>query len=171
MRRLIGLALAVTCVATGSLGASAQADSPRVRTDPNDSRVNPDIRSVTTDLSPTTVLLRVDAWQPVKYHTFRTEYMFYMDTFGDPGFDRWVEVLRSSYHGKAGIVCVVEDLETYALIGTAPASRPDRWSVACHLPRAWFGHIDRAVRFKVQVRNIGERRTDRAPDRGLYVWI
>ncbi len=169
MRRLIVLALAVMCVAAGSLGGTAQADSPRVRTDPNDSRVDPDIRSVTTDLSATTVLLRVDAWKPVRYHTLNSEFMFYMDTFGDPGFDRWVEVLRA-YNSKR-IVCMVEDLETYALIGTRVASRPDRRSVACHLPRAWFGHIDRAVRFKVQVRNIGYRRTDRAPDRGLYVWI
>jgi hypothetical protein len=168
-RRLIALLLA--CIAAMSVIGSAAASSPRIRTDPNDSRFKPDIRSVITDLSPSTVLLRVDAWDRVRLHGFNTEYMFYMDTFGDPGFDRWVEVLPSVWQGKPAFVCVVEDNVTGALIGTSPASRPDGRSVACHLPRTWFGHIDRAVRFFVQVRTIGERRTDRAPNRGLYIWI
>ena len=169
MKRAVALLLSV--VVLFSVPSSAGASSRKTRSDPDDSKVQPDIRSVTSHLTDSTLLLRVDAWGPVRYHTLRTEYMFYLDTFGDSEFDRWVEVLRGYRHGRSGIVCVVEDLETYAVIGTRFASRPDRWSVACQFPRAWFGHIDRAVRWFVQVRNIGERRTDRAPDRGLYVWL
>jgi hypothetical protein len=169
MRRLMALALAF--VVAGSLLGSAGAGTPRVRTDPNDSGSNLDIRSVTSDLSTSTVYLKIAAWQRIRYYRFNEEYVIWMDTFGEPGYDRVVEVLLSRVHGRATLVCLVEDASSFELYGSRPALRPNRWSVACELPRAWFGHIDRAVRFYVVLGNPGSRPADRAPDRGVYVWL
>jgi hypothetical protein len=52
------------------------------------------------------------------------------------------------------------------------ATRPDRRSIACHLPRGWFGHIDRAVRFRAFIEDpVSSKTADSAPNRGLYRWI
>ena len=98
----------------------------------------------------------------------REQWGFLLDTVGKRGFDRWVEILPDVH----GLDCIVENWHTGSLIGRRLATRPDGASAACHLPRAWFGHIDRAVRFTAFIEfptSSGAR--DHAPNRGLYRWI
>lgn len=167
MRRLFVLVLIVITV--GSMSGSAAASTLRVRLDANDSRSNLDIHKVITNLSATTMYLRVRSWDRFKPGEMRQEWDFSLDTFGTPEPDRGVGIS----HAPRGIVCTVYSLHTAAQLGYRLATRPDPRSAACHLPRTWFGHIDRAVRFQVFVFSL---RTgvvsDKAPThRGVYRWI
>jgi hypothetical protein len=164
MRRLLLLVLVVITV--GSITGSAVASTLRVRLDPNDSSSNLDIHKVITNLSNTTLYLRLKSWDRFKPREMHGNWAFLLDTVGDGSFDRAVII----DNGRRGIVCDVWN--SHRLIGHRLATRPDRKSAACHLPRAWFGHIDRAVRFRALV---ASRRSgpplDRAPNRGVYRWL
>src|SRR3954468_13951596 len=140
MRRL--LVLIVTVLTVGSITGSAAASSLRIRTDPNDSRSKLDIHKVITNLSDTTMYLRLRSWDRFRIgHTNDENWKFLLDTFGTRRFDLSVEI----FNGMHGFVCVVEAGHGH-LIGHRRATRPDRRSVACHLPRGWFGiSIERFV--------------------------
>ncbi len=166
MRRLMVPIAMVTLI--GSLSASAAASTLRVRHDPNDSRSNLDIHKVITNLSNTTMYLRVRSWDRFKAGEMREEWDFILDTFGSSAPDRSVGIAR----GPRGIVCTVYSLHTAAQLGYRLATRPDGRSAACHLPRDWFGHIDRAVRFRVYAFNLRTGNVfDKAPNHGPYRWI
>jgi hypothetical protein len=167
MRRL--LVLIVMVITVGSISGLAAASTLRVRVDANDSSSNLDIHKVITNLSATTMYLRVRSWDRFKAGEMRQDWDFSLDTFGSPEPDRGVGIT----HGPRGIVCTVYSLHTGAQLGYRLATRPDGRSAACHLPRAWFGHIDRAVRFRVFAFSLraGVVR-DKAPGHGgVYRWI
>jgi hypothetical protein len=156
MRRLVVPIVMVLTV--GSVSASAAASTLRVRVDANDSRSNLDIHKVITNLSPTTMYLRVRSWDRFNYLNMREEWDFTLDTFGSPD-------VYNLHHVPAG-----------GEPGQRPAiraTRPDHRSAACHLPRSWFGHIDRAVRFRVFVFSVFTGNvSDKAPGHGgVYRWI
>jgi len=112
--------------------------------------------------------LRLRSWDRFRIgHTNDENWKFLLDTFGTRRFDLSVEI----FNGMHGFVCVVEAGHGH-LIGHRRATRPDRRSVACHLPRGWFSHIDRAVRFRVGI-EFSTSRNDRdlAPNHGVYRWI
>jgi|tagenome__1003787_1003787.scaffolds.fasta_scaffold20600734_3 hypothetical protein len=171
MRRL--LVPLVMVLSVGAVSTSASASTLRVRVDANDSRSNLDIHKVITNLSPTTMYLRVRSWDRFSYLSMREEWDFSLDTFGSPAVDRAVAIFPAPH----GIVCVVYNLHAGAgQPGYRPAiraTRPDRRSAACHLPRSWFGHIDRAVRFRVFVFSYRKATNiDKAPGHGgVYRWI
>jgi hypothetical protein len=160
----IGMVLLV-----GSISISAAASTLRVRHDPNDSSSNLDIRTVITNLSDTTVYVQVRSWERFKVREMRQEWDLSLDTFGSPEADRGLAIS----HGPRGIVCTVYSLHTGDQLGRRLATRPDRKSAACHLPRAWFGHIDRAVRFRVFAFSLRTGRDiDKAPGHGrVYRWL
>jgi hypothetical protein len=173
MRRLVVPIVMVLTV--GSVSASAAASTLRVRVDANDSRSNLDIHKVITNLSPTTMYLRVRSWDRFNYLNMREEWDFTLDTFGSPDVDRAVSISPAPH----GIVCIVYNLH-HVPAGGEPgqrpairATRPDHRSAACHLPRSWFGHIDRAVRFRVFVFSVFTGNvSDKAPGHGgVYRWI
>jgi hypothetical protein len=165
MRRLlVPIAIALT---VASISGSAMASTLRVRLDPNDSRSNLDIHKVITNLSDTTMYLRLKSWERFKAREMRVNWAFELDTLGTRDFDREVVIRR----GVRGIVCYVWNAHFAHLIGHRDATRPDPKSAACHLPRVWFGHIDRAVRFQAVAVSRRAGLTDKAPDRGVYRWI
>jgi hypothetical protein len=163
MRRFLLLIVSVFAVGSICCLGSASASTLRVRVDPNDSSSNLDIHKVITNLSATTMYLRVRSWDRFKAREMHAEWDFTLDTFGSPEFDRGVAIAR----GRRGIVCTVYNLKTGASLGSRPATRPDVKSAACHLPRTWFGHIDRAVRFRVFALLLGSGHvSDKAPGHG-----
>jgi hypothetical protein len=160
MRRLAVIVLLV--VAVGGLSVSADASTLRVRVDPNDSSSNLDIHKVITNLSETTMYLRLKSWDRFKHSEMRDIWGFRLDTVGDGFPDRSVVISRV----PRGIVCSAwNDHRRFA---HRLATRPDAKSAACHLPRAWFGHIRRAVRFDVGVGSPTGTELDRAPERHEY---
>src|SRR3954462_240053 len=168
MRRL--LVPLVMVLSVGAVSTSASASTLGVRVDANDSRSNLDIHKVITNLSPTTMYLRVRSWDRFSYLSMGEECDFSLDTFGSPAVDRAVAIFPAPH----GIVCVVHNLHAGAgQPGYSPAiraTRPDRRSAACHLPRSWFGHIDRAVRFRVFLYSYSKRSTStRHPDTGASI--
>lgn len=166
MRRVLVMTLSILVI--GALGGSASARTLRVRLDPNDSTSNLDIHKVITDLSASNVYLRIDSWNRFAPRRMQGEYVFFMDTFGSKEFDRIVEI-----YGGLGkhLTCLVENAK-FKAIGDLHATRSSGRSVACNLPRAWFGHIDRAVRFQAAIGFPPTRRArDHAPDRWVYRWI
>jgi hypothetical protein len=139
-----------------------------VRLDANDSSSNLDIHKVITNLSSRIMYLRLRSWEGFRPNEMDASWGFLLDTYGDRHFDRWVEIVRDKY----GLDCLVENWHTGALIGRRHATRPDRASAACHLPRVWFGHIDRAVRFTAFIEFASSAGADdRAPNHGVYRWI
>lgn len=160
MRRVVGII--VTLVMVGGLAGSASARTLRVRHDPNDSSFNIDIRTVSSDLSNTKVYLRVDSWQRFRAWNMDGEWITWLDSTGSPDVDHFVEIW--AYRGH--IICSVDGPHN-----PRRASRPDERSAACNLPRSWFGHIDRAVRFDVVAEKIGAHMKDRAPQHGFYRWL
>lgn len=166
MRRCLVVVLML--LAIGSMAAAADASTLRVRLDPNDSSSNLDIHEVITNLSDSTVYLRLRSWERFRPWDMREGWGFLLDTFGNREFDRWVELVPDKY----GLDCIVEDWHDGHVIGRRLATRPDRKSGACHLPRAWFGHIDRAVRFQAFIEFPSSYRAgDDAPNHGVYRWI
>jgi hypothetical protein len=162
MRRFLGV-LAVAALVT-SLPGLAQAQSLKVRVDPNGSPLNTDIHRVISDLTAQTVYLRIDSWQRFHRWDVADEFVFVLDTSGSGSFDAIVEIVPARH----GFSCVVEGENPSGhlrLVGTRDASRPSQRSVACSIPRSWFPRIQRAVRFFVVTHH------DRAPNRGLYIWL
>jgi hypothetical protein len=160
MRRM--LVLILTVIAVGSISGTAAASTLRVRLDPNDSSSKLDIHKVITNLSDTTMYLRLKSWDRFKPREMaENNWVFVLDTVGTHRLDRTVVI----YHHVGGIVCAVFKYNTPFQIGRRLATRPDGKSAACHLPRGWFGHIDRAVRFRAFTY---QRRhaTDMAPPHG-----
>jgi hypothetical protein len=163
------LALAMAVLICGTAAGSAQAGPLRVRSDPNDSTSNLDIHRVITKLSATTMYLRLTSWDRFRLGDMRATWGFALDTVGNHRFDRWVGI----YPSRHGLRCDVgEGPHGVNPVGTRHASRPNRRSAACHLPRGWFGHIDRAVRFRAFIEEpTSNGAADNAPDHGLYRWI
>jgi hypothetical protein len=163
MRRSLVVLAVIALVA--SLPGLAEAESLKVRLDPNDSPLNTDIRRVVTDLTDDTVYLRIDSWQRLRPWSVDGEYIVRLDTSGNRYFDRVVEI----YAGRDGFTCLVEvsarSGDPGAVVGDLRASRPSGRSVACSLPRSWFPRIHRAVRFVVSAEK------DQAPNRGMFVWL
>jgi hypothetical protein len=168
MRRPLFVVIAVV-VAMGLTAGSAAAASLRVRIDPNDSSSNLDIHKAITNLSATTMYLRLNSWDRFRINDMHEAWGFALDTHGTHRFDRWVGI----YPSRHGLKCDVgRGTHGVDLIATRQASRPDRRSAACHLPRRWFGHIDRAVRFRAFVEApTSPEADDNAPSHGLYRWI
>lgn len=167
MRRVLVIVLSILVV--GSIGGSAAARTLRVRIDPNDSTSNLDIHKVITDLSASHVYLRIDSWQRFGPRHMGGEYAFFLDTFGSKEFDRIVEILPT---GGKHLSCIVENASFSKVFGTRRATRASERSVACNLPRAWFGHIHRAVRFRAVIGFPSTPRArDHAPDLWVYRWI
>jgi hypothetical protein len=166
MRRLAVLIVVVLTV--GAISGSASASTLRVRVDANDSSSNLDIHKVITNLSDSTMYLGLRSWERFRLHELRAIWVFSLDTYGTGKFDREVQVGRAN--GR--LFCLVVDAHTGRLIGHRGATRPDRRSAACHLPRGWFGHIHRAVRFRaiVIVPSSGKVQ-DRAPNHGVYRFV
>jgi hypothetical protein len=162
MRRSLVVLIAVTLLA--SLPGLASARSLKVRFDPNDSPAHTDIRRVVSDLSESTVYLRIGSWE--RFHRWDADggYQVWLDSGGDRRLDRLVEI----YANEGGFTCLVEVVsggDPSAFVGDLPATRPTPRSVACSLPRSWFPRIHRAVRFIVFAQR------DRAPDRGMFIWL
>lgn len=167
MRRVLVIVLSILVV--GSVGGSAAARTLRVRIDPNDSTSNLDIHKVITDLSASNVYLRIDSWQRFGPQRMQGEYAFFMDTFGSKEFDRVVEIYPGA--GKH-LTCIVENAKFSKVFGSRQATRSSERSVACNLPRAWFGHIHRAVRFRAVIGfPPSAHARDHAPDLWVYRWI
>jgi hypothetical protein len=148
-------------LAVGSITGPVGASTVRVRLDPNDSRSNLDIHKVITNLSETTMYLRLKSWDRFKPREMRQNWVFVLDTVGTHRLDRAVII----YHRDRGIICAVFDYNTPFQIGRRLATRPDGKSAACHLPRDLFGHIDRAVRFRAFTYR-GNHASDKAPPHG-----
>src|SRR4051812_22181799 len=119
MRRLlVPIAIALT---VASISGSAMASTLRVRLDPNDSRSNLDIHKVITNLSDTTMYLRLKSWERFKAREMRVNWAFELDTLGTRDFDREVVIRR----GVRGIVCYAWNAHFAHLIGHRDATRPD----------------------------------------------
>ena len=166
MRRI--LLSMVTVVAVVSLSGSAAASTLRVRIDPNDSSSKLDIHKVITNLSGTTVYLRLKSWDRFTPRDMgRQIWVFVLDTVGTYRLDRDVVIYQRD--GRLG--CQVFEQNSPIQIGRRQATRPDRKSAACHLPRRWFGHIDRAVRFRALLYR-RHHVIDKAPSSGhMYRWL
>ena len=154
----VGLALLMAL-----LSDPAQAWSLRSRFDPNDHEARTDIRRVRSDLTASRLFLEVASWQQVRARFIA--YTTWLDTRGTWKFDREIRISRSS--GR--LMCVVEFTSTSRTIGMRPARRSNQRSVACVLPRAWFGRIHRAVRFHIS--DMSQDYPDRAPNHGEYRWL
>src|SRR4051795_4883576 len=143
MRRLlVSIAIVLT---VASMSGSATASTLRVRLDANDSSSNLDIHKVITNLSDTTMYLRLKSWDRFKPREMaENNWVFVLDTVGTHRLDRTVVI----YHHVGGIVCGGFKYNTPFQIGRRLATRPAGKSAECHLPSGWFGHIDRAVRFR-----------------------
>ena len=162
MRRAL-IALVVGVALLTSVSGPAEARSQRVRHDPND-QPNPeaDIRRVVSDLTTSTVFLRIDTWQKLRPGDQFLSVAF--DSGGNRNVDRQLEIFK----GVRGYRCRLQrgDGGGTQVVGENRASRPSERSWACSLPRSWFPRIQRAVRFSVSTLN-----GDLAPNRGVYVWL
>ena len=159
MRRL-WTALISTLALVTVLAAPASARSLTVHADPNDGP-RPDIRRVWTDRTPYKVFIKIGAWQRLRGTENRFSVL--LDTRGTNDFDRVIEI------GFVGI-CVVEMWGPDGLgepIGMRDARRPTARTIACELPKSWFG-IARPVRSVVSTGVLGESHLDRAPNQGRY---
>lgn len=167
IRRSIVAVVAVGLVVSASGPAGAR--SLRIRYDGNDSPLKTDIRRVISDLSTSTVFLRIDTWQ--RFHRWdRSDAYFIirLDARGDRDFDRVIEI----YPGPESFVCLLEKADgtdPSEFVGDLRARRANARSVSCTFPRSWFPRIQRAVRFYVLAGGGNVR--DRAPNSGLYRWL
>jgi hypothetical protein len=162
------VALIAVALLSGMTAGTAEARSLRIRHDGNDSPMRTDIRRVVSDLSASTVFLRIDTWQGFHRWNDGAYFIVRFDTSGNRGFDRVLEI----YPGRRRFICLLEESEPGgdpgAIVGQRRATRANDRSVACTLPRSWFPRIQRAVRFYVIAAGTD---TDRAPNRGLYRWL
>jgi hypothetical protein len=168
VRRVLPVIVVVLLV-FGPAARSAVAGPLRIRVDPNDSSSKLDIRGIETRLSATKVYLRLTSWDRFRSRDMHVVWGFALDTFGGGRVDRLVGIFPTGH----GLKCDVRNAHRAdELIGRRHATRPDRRSVACHLPRGWFGHIDRAVRFRAFINGAtSQTEQDNAPDSGYYRWI
>ena len=165
--RRSGVAMITVALLAGMVAGPAEARSLRIRHDGNDSPMRTDIRRVVSDLSTSTVFLRIDTWQT--FHRWDGEFFIIrFDSSGGGGFDRVLEI----FPGHRGFNCLLEESEPGGdpgeVVGERRATRANERAVACTIPRSWFPRIQRAVRFYVLA--VGSR-TDRAPNTGLYHWL
>ena len=157
MRGLPAKLIAALAVAT-LLGGPASARSLTVRSDPDDETSRPDIRKVWTDETPTRFFVRIGAWQRLRQRD--GGFWVALDTRSSRKFDRLIDI-------EAG-TCTVWRLVRGSpdrFIGRRDASRPDRRSVACDLPKSWF-RGGKTVRFLVVASRLVN--PDRAPNGNLY---
>jgi hypothetical protein len=168
VRRLLVIT-AITFLVVELAAQSAEAGSLRIRVDPNDSSSILDIHRVTTKLSPTTMYLRLTSWDRFRLRDMQVVWGFQLDSFGGGRVDRSVGIFPT---GKGLMCAVFNNHRNLQLVGQRQATRPDRRSAACHLPRGWFGHIDRAVRFRAFINGAtSQAEQDNAPNLGYYRWI
>ena len=169
IRRSIVAMIALALV-SGMTAGPAEARSLRIRFDGNDSPARTDIHRVVSDLSTSTVFLRIDTWQTFHRWDDGAYFIARFDSSGDEGFDRVLEI----YPGPRGFRCLLEESEPggdpTAVVGQRPATRANDRAVACTFPRSWFPRIQRAVRFYVRILAARSDR-DRAPDTGMYHWL
>lgn len=162
------VALSAVALLSGITAGTAEARSLRIRDDGNDSPMRTDIHRVVSDLSASTVFLRIDAWQGFHRWNDGAYFIVRFDSSGNRGFDRVLEI----FPGRRRFICLLEESEAggdpTAVVGQRRATRTNDRSVACTLPRSWFPRIQRAVRFYVIAAGTD---TDRAPNRGLYRWL
>ena len=106
IRRTVVAMIAVALL-SGMAAGPAEARSLRIRYDGNDSPMRTDIRRVVSDLSTSTVFLRIDTWQ--RFHRWDDGAYFIVrfDSSGDGGFDR---VSRLS--GKSGVHLLARRVRT-----------------------------------------------------------
>lgn len=161
--------MTMTFLLVGPAAQSAEAGSLRIRVDPNDSSSILDIHRVITRLSPTTMYLRLTSWNRFRLRDMQVVWGFELDSFGGGRVDRSVGIFLT---GKGLMCAVFNNHRNLQLVGQRHATRPNRRSAACHLPRGWFGQIDRAVRFRAFINGaISRAEQDNAPDIGYYRWI
>ena len=134
------VAVIAVALLSGTMAGSAEARSLRIRYDGNDSPIRTDIRRVVSDLSPSTMFLRIDAWQT--FHRWDGEFFIVrFDSSGDGDFDRVLEI----YPGRRRFICLLEeaapDGDPGAIVGQRRATRPNERAVACTIPRSWFPRI------------------------------
>jgi hypothetical protein len=162
MRRA-ALALLSGMVGIAMLTGPVVAASATVRTDPNDTRREPDIRKVWTDVSAGRLSVQIRTWDRLRHHDARFAVLF--DTHGTDGYDRVIEV--------SGGECVVERMHDGSLgrlVGRRSAGFPGVRNMVCRMPSGWFA-IQRTVRFVVFTGALGEPLDDRAPDHGRYIGL
>lgn len=147
----------------GLLPVQAQAWSLRTRHDPDDTADRTDIRRIRSDLTGSRLFIQIATWQRVRSRFIY--YVVWLDTHGSRLDDRSIEITRNPRH----LQCVVGRGLTGHLLGERRARRSSPRTVACVLPRSWFGRIQRAVRFYV-VDGTSDF-PDRAPDHGRYRWL
>ena len=106
IRRTVVAMIAVALL-SGMAAGPAEARSLRIRYDGNDSPMRTDIRRVASDLSTSTVFLRIDTWQ--RFHRWDDGAYFIVrfDSSGDGGFDRVLKI----YPGSRGFICLLEESE------------------------------------------------------------
>jgi hypothetical protein len=169
IRRSVVAVIAVALI-SGMTAGPAEARSLRIRYDGNDSPARTDIRRVVSDLSTSTVFLRIDTWQEFHRWDDGAYFIVRFDSSGDGGFDRVLEI----FQGRRGFRCLLEKSEPggdpLAIVGQRRATRANERAVACTLPRSWFPRIQRAVRFYVALL-VARSDRDRAPNTGLYHWL
>jgi hypothetical protein len=147
MRRLTMMLLS-SVVVLALLPDAASARSLTVRTDPNDTPGAPDIRKVWSDASRAAVSIKIGTWGRLR--SSRHRFSVLLDTRGSYDFDRIIEI--------SGGECIVEKVDDGFLgdfVGGRHARRPSSRTLACRLPREWFG-ITRTVRFVVLTGVAGE---------------
>ena len=139
------------------------AASATVRTDPNDTRRQPDIRKLWTGVSDGKLSVQIRTWDHLRHHDDRFAVLF--DTHGTDGYDRVIEI--------SGGECVVERMhegQPGRLLGRRSARFPGVRDITCRVPSGWFA-IQRTVRFVVFSGALGEPHFDRAPDHGRYIGL
>jgi hypothetical protein len=161
MRRIVTVLLS-SIVVLAMQASPGSARSLTVRTDPNDTASQPDIRKVWSGLSVKGVYIRIGAWERLGGHG---RFSVLLDTRGSLEYDRIIEI--------SGGDCVVEKIESGSLgafIGRRGAHRPSPHSISCRPPAAWF-KIRKVVRFAVLTGTAGESHDDRAPNAGRYIGL
>ena len=160
MRRLLTVVIAAGLAFT-MVGGQALARPLTVRSDPNDTRGQIDIRRVGSDVTRRGVILQIGAFERFAVGD-NARFVVLLDTRGTREHDKLVEITLSSGRYTCYAYESNEDM-----IGVRRGTRPDGRSVKCRLPTGWFD-IAKTVRFVVLS---DHRHDDRAPDRGWYLGL
>ena len=159
------IALVVVATTLGSTAATAAASPVTVHVDPNDSSSNLDIHKVATHLSATTLYLRITSWDRFRVRDMNDAWEIALDIAGTSHVDRWVGIFPTRH----GVKCDVRrGPHGFEPVGTRHATRPDRKSIACRLPRGWFGPFVRTVRLRALIEATQHALRDDAPNGGRY---
>ena len=136
------------------------------RQDPPDTHRVPDIRTVWSDDTGSSVYIRIRAFERLRNRDIG--YRVVLDTRGSNLPDRLIEITNA----ELCIAYTVDpDRSVGEVIGQRRWHRPDRHDVACRLPRGWFDKTTR-VSFVVYSGAGGKSRTiDRAPDDRRYIGL